>query len=195
MNPASFRSLYKISKHFCQHIPPHYTILSSDIPPPSYNEAVSSVSRLPPFPRPDSIQTHHIAVGPGATSLSLTLPDLAEKWQTRRDISVQDWAAFASNITAALDATIDVDDKKQLANEDEFMEKRLTEIVEGWNNGFLEQRGLKVVLNGQDDAATAAAGFSTDVSRFSFGPKKFRVQFGGEIFGVDLSSKKSASEK
>ncbi|KAK1624644.1 hypothetical protein BDP81DRAFT_437112 [Colletotrichum phormii] len=168
--------------------------MSSDIPPPSYNDAVSSISRQPPFPRPDSIQTHHIVVGPGATSLSLPFPDPAEEWQTR-DISVQDWAAFASNITAALDATIGVDDKKQLANEDEYMEKRLTDIVEGWNSGFFEQRGLKVVLNGQDDAATAAAGSSIDVSRFNFGPKKFGVQLGGAIFGVDLSSKKPASEK
>ncbi|KXH60896.1 hypothetical protein CSAL01_06383 [Colletotrichum salicis] len=126
---------------------------------------------------------------------SLPFPDPAEEWQTRRDISVQDWAAFASNITAALDANIGVDDKKQLANADEYKEKHLAEIVKGWNSGFFEKRGLKVVLNGRDDAATAAAGSSTDVSRFNFGPKTFGVQLGGAIFGVDLSSKKPVSEK
>ncbi|OHE96341.1 hypothetical protein CORC01_08413 [Colletotrichum orchidophilum] len=167
--------------------------MSSDLPPPSYNDAVSAVARQPPFPRPDAIETHHIIVGPGATSLSLPFPDPAEVWQSR-DISVQDWAAFASNITAALDANI-VDDKKQVTSVDEYKQKRLTEIVEGWNGGFFEQRGLKIVLNGQDDDAVAAAGSSAEGSRFSFGPKKFGVQLGGGIFGVDLSSKKPASEK
>ncbi|KAK1724965.1 hypothetical protein CaCOL14_010659 [Colletotrichum acutatum] len=168
--------------------------MSSDLPPPAYNDVVSSVARQPPFPRPDSIHIHHIIVGPGATALSLPFPDPVDVWQTR-DISVQDWAAFASNITAALDTTVDVDDKKQLSNANECKEKRLMEIVEGWNGGFFEKRGLKVVLNGQADAAASGAVSSTDGSRFSFGPTKFGVQLGGGIFGVDLSSNKSASEK
>ncbi|KAI3529123.1 hypothetical protein CSPX01_15750, partial [Colletotrichum filicis] len=58
-----------------------------------------------------------------------------------------------------------------------------------------EKRGLKVVLNGQDDAAAPAAVSSTDGSRFSFGPTKFGVRLAGGMFGVDLSSKKSSSEK
>ncbi|KAK1623307.1 hypothetical protein BDP81DRAFT_440000 [Colletotrichum phormii] len=166
--------------------------MSSDLPPPpSYDDAVSAVARQPPFPRPDSVAVHHIIVGTGATSLSLPFPDPAEVWKSR-DISVQDWAAFASNITAALDANT-VDDKKQATNMEEYKEKRLMEIVEGWNRGFFEQRGLRVVLNGQDDAAPTADS-SADGSRFSFGPKKFGVQIGGGIFGVDLS-KKPVSEK
>ncbi|KAF4781310.1 hypothetical protein HER10_EVM0010109 [Colletotrichum scovillei] len=168
--------------------------MSSDLPPPSYNDVVSSVDRQPPFPRPDSIQIHHIIVGPGATSLSLPFPDPADVWKTR-DISVQDWAAFASIITAALDRNVDVNDKRQLSNAGEHEKKRLMEIVEGWNGGFFEKRGLKVVLNGQDDDAATAAVSSTDGSRFSFGPTKYGVRLGGGMFGVDLSSKKSSSEK
>ncbi|KAJ3940442.1 uncharacterized protein N0V96_009443 [Colletotrichum fioriniae] len=167
--------------------------MSSDLPPPPYNDVVSSVDRQPPFPRPDSVQIHHIIVGPSATSLSLPFPDPADVWKTR-DISVQDWAAFASIITAALDRTVDVNDRRQSSNSGEHEEKRLMEIVEGWNSGFFEKRGLKVVLNGQDDAAAPAAVSSTDGSRFSFGPTKFGVRLGGGMFGVDLSSKKS-SEK
>ncbi|KAK1524475.1 uncharacterized protein CCOS01_09562 [Colletotrichum costaricense] len=95
----------------------------------------------------------------------------------------------------ALDRTVDVNDKRQLSNAGEQKKKRLMEIVEGWNGGFFEKRGLEVVLNGQDDAAAPAAVSSTDGSRFSFGPTKFGVRLAGGMFGVDLSSKKSSSEK
>lgn len=48
------------------------------------------------------------------------------------------------------------------------------EIVKGWNGDFFKQRGLGVVLNGQDDAVPTTDS-SADGLRFSFSPKKFGV--------------------
>ncbi|WQF86835.1 hypothetical protein CDEST_11849 [Colletotrichum destructivum] len=70
------------------------------LPPPSYDETVSTAARQPPFPRPESLQTYRITVGSDAASLSLPFPDPADFWQGR-DIISQDWSDFASNITAA----------------------------------------------------------------------------------------------
>lgn len=154
-------------------------------PPPSYDETVSTAARQPPFPRPDSLQTHRITIGSEAVSLSLPFPDPADFWQGR-DITSQDWAAFASDITAALTGDGEaLDDQKQV-DKDAYHKRRVNEILAAWNSRFFERRGLTVVVNGTE---TGAGSFSDGTSRFSFGPDKFGIKIGSGIFGVDLSSK------
>ncbi|KAF6815978.1 hypothetical protein CSOJ01_03247 [Colletotrichum sojae] len=156
-------------------------------PPPSYDETVSAVTRQPPFPRPESLQTHHITVGPDASSLSLPFPDPADFWQGR-DITTQDWAAFASEITAVLTGGA-LDDNKQ-ADKDANRDRRVKEILAAWNSRVFERRGLTVVLNRTEPDAGGSSSAGT-TSRFNFGPDKFGIKIGGGIIGVDFSSKPS----
>lgn len=160
-------------------------------PPPSYDETVSAAARQPPFPRPESLKTHRITVGPGAASLSLPFPDPADFWQGR-DITSQDWASFASDITAALASDVEVFDDKKQVDKDAYQKRRVNEIVALWNSRFFERRGLTVVLNGTEEGAGPSA---DGASRFSFGPDRYGVKIGGGIFGVDFSSSKTSQPK
>ncbi|GJC98968.1 hypothetical protein ColKHC_07794 [Colletotrichum higginsianum] len=150
--------------------------MSADYPKTTHRPPHTTRPSRPPL-------THCITIGSEAVSLPLPFPDPADFWQSR-DITSQDWAAFASDITAALTEDGEaLDDQKQV-EKDAYHKKRVNEILAAWNSRFFERRGLTVVVNG-----TGAGSFSDGTSRFSFGPDKFGIKIGSGIFGVDLSSK------
>ena len=141
--------------------------------PPSYQDAISVPTRTAPSEVPKEIQVYTVALDP---SQAAPFPEPANVWVSG-DLTKEDWVNFTSNIAVVLKSK----EKQKQTESAEEQEGRLYELLNAWNAGFFEPRGLKVVPS----SVTGSCGDSA--SRFHFGGGKFGVSVGGALLGVDMS--------